>query len=232
MQIVMRSAIILLILIINVQFTGCKKCVQNQRADLQFTQDELKIDPYTGNEILTFIGSSGDTVLIHNGSRFTSHIRVYQYDFETAKLDHDGCQGDYFEVDNHQMMMYDDTLKTFLYIFLNFKYSWTNPSDEMFFELLFGQSKDLFIFFDGRFKFNVDTLLNIQTNNQYYKDSIIAFHPIWESGSNIFYNVYELYGHQPDTRYTPWISIAYYSIKEGLLGFKTTNGATWHIQKE
>jgi len=151
--------------------------------------------------------------------------------FETAKLDHDGCQGDYFEIDQDQMMMYDDTLKTHLYIFLNFQYSWSNPSNETVFTLMFGESKQLYIYFHGSFKFYVDTLLNIKTTSQYYKDSIIAFHPVWESGSNVFNNVYELYCHQPDHRYTPWISTAYYSIKEGLLGFKTTSGITWNLKK-
>jgi hypothetical protein len=228
----MRTVILLLIIIIiSLPFSGCKKCVQNQIADLKFTQDELKIDPYTGNELLTFIGSSGDTVLFHNGSRLNSHLRIYQYDYETAKLDHDGCQGDYFEIDQDQMMMYDDTLETHLYIFLNFQYSWSSPSNEKIFKLSFGQSKQLFIYFNGSFKFNVDTLLNITMTSQYYKDSIIAFHPIWKSGPNTFNNVYELYSHQPDNRYTPWISIAYYSINEGLLGFKTTSGITWNLKK-
>ena len=114
----MKTIVLLLILIIcSLLFFGCKKCVQTQIAYLKFTQDELKIDPYSGKEHLRFIGSSGDTVVFQNGSRFNSHLVVYKDDYETAKLDHNGCQGDYYGKDQDAMMMYDSALKSNLYCF-------------------------------------------------------------------------------------------------------------------
>jgi hypothetical protein len=226
----MRTICLLLIFIIILSLSGCKKCVQNKIADLRFSKEELKVDPYSSNEHLTFIGSSGDTVVFQNGFRLNNHRRVYKYDSETAKVDHDGCAGDYFDIDEEKMMMADSTLKTNLFIFLDFLYSWSNPSDEKTFHLSFGYGKQPLIYFDGIYKFNADTLLNMKASNPKY-DSIVAFHPIWESGSNIFYDVYELFNYNSDVGNTPRISTAYYSIKEGLLGFKTTSGTTWNIKK-
>ena len=220
-----------LFVIVSLSFSSCKKCVQNKVIDLKFTQDELRIDPYSGNERLVFIGSTGDSVLFHNGSRLNNHNVIYQYSYETAKVDNNGCQGDYFGADDDQMMMFDDTLKSNLYIFLNFLYSLEIPTSDKLFELAFGYNKQPLYYFEGKFKFNVDTLMNIKTTNLYYKDSIVAFHPTWKPGPNLFFNVYELYSHKPDPRETEWISTAYYSIKEGLVGFKTTFGTTWYLKK-
>ena len=89
----------LLILLLLILFSSCYKCEQQQTATLRFTNDELKINPYSGNELLIFKDINGDSIAFPKGVRDTRNMRIYQYDYEAAKFDHHGCQGDYFDSD-------------------------------------------------------------------------------------------------------------------------------------
>ncbi len=221
----------LLFLVLIIWISSCNRCDQHQVANFQFTKDELKINPYSGDELLIFKDFNGDTISFPRGVRYTKYMRFYQYDYETAKLDHHGCQGVYFDADINYMSKYNEGLARSFDINLYFRYSLNNPTSDKAFELFIFITAQPHLSFHGYYYFKVDTLLNIKTNDQYNKDSIVGYHPQWTSGTKIFYNVYELYCHKGDPRDTAWISTAYYSITEGLVGFRTTFGKSWYLDK-
>jgi hypothetical protein len=214
-------------------FTRCQKCVQNEIGYLKFTQDELRINPYTAEEVLIFIDQNGDSVIFPAGVRKTEVREVHKYDYETAKLDHHGCQGDYFFADNNFMEKNDPKFPSSLSITLNFRYTIDKPNSDKAFTMFFFIETPKVYGFMGDYNFMLDTLLNYKTRytTQFYKDSVAAFHSILTLGPKTFFKVYELYCHNPDYRDTAWISTAYYSIKDGLVGFKTSFGETWHLDK-
>jgi hypothetical protein len=217
-------------------FTGCHKkeeCIQNKMADLQLTEDDLKINPYSGNEILIFKSSGGDTIYFSSGHRKTESYVTYEIDFETARIDHDGCQGDYFQSQFNWMQKYDSSSNSCLEINLSFRYSIPEPRTDKAFSLFFWIKDSKLIFFRGLYSFQAGVILNDSTRSQYplYRDSIVSYHPIISLGPRQFNNVYELYCNNPDDRDTAWISTAYYNLIDGLVGFKTTYGKVWYLNK-
>jgi hypothetical protein len=200
-------------------------------ANLKFTQAELKINPYTGGEILTFKSADGSIIYFPKGGRKTEVQEFHKYDYETAKLDHKGCQGDYYFSDYNWMVKGDSTSKSALVINLFFRYRLTQPTSEKGFELHFEIYVPELLTFWGGYNFDVDSIMNYKINNSshLYQDSIHNFFSTFELDSKIFHNVYELYCHNPDSRDTSWISTAYYSVNDGLVGFRTTYGKIWYL---
>ena len=214
--------------------SGChKQCIQNQIANLQFSEEDLKINPYTGKEILIFKTSDGNFVNFPAGIRKTEFHTIYEFDTESAYLRHDGCQGDYFQAMSNWMQKSDSFSDSWLSIKLNFRYSLNEPRMDKAFQLYFWILDSQLLCFGGNYSFNAGILLNDSTrsSNPIYRDSIVSYHPMILLGSKEFYNVYELYSSNPDHRDTAWISTAYYNLNYGLVGFKTTYGKAWSLDK-
>ena len=210
-------------------FSSCRKCVQHQIADLKFTPKDLSINPYTGNEILIFKNLNGDSIVLSKGVRKLERYTRYQYDNETAKLDHHGCQGDYFTADEDRSGFNtnpDDSITSFL-INLNYLYTLDNPNSDKIIWLLFHQGNNNSGFW-GNFRFNDDSLFNYPAKI----DSIVAFHNQINIGPKSFTNVYELYGHNEDTRNPEWFSTAFYSVTDGFCGVKSNFGQIWYLFKK
>ena len=214
-------------------FSQCKRCEPNQVGSFTFTQDELRINPYSGNEILIFKELNGYTIYFPPGVRKTENWRGYEYDYETAKIYHNGCQGDFYDSQNDWMEKIDSSDKSRFDITLQFRYTMNKPSYDKGFMMYFWIKVPKLYCFLGHFNFEVDTLLNYKnkSSSSYSSDSVVAFHTTWEVGPKVFNNVYELFCKNPDSRDTAWISTAYYCLKEGLVGFKTTFGRTWYLNE-
>jgi hypothetical protein len=213
--------------------SGCYKCDQQLVATLKFTPEELRINPYSCTEVLHFKSIDGQTVYFPKGVRQTECREIHKYDYETAKLDYHGCQGDYYITDYNWMVKTDSLSNSRFDINLSFRFTLDKPTSDMGFDLYFWIKVPESLCFWGFYNFTSDSILNYYNNysNLDYKDSIVTFHPTFELGPTIFYNIYELYCHNPDHRDTTWISTAYYSIKDGLVGFKTNFGKTWYLEK-
>jgi hypothetical protein len=208
--------------------SGCENCEQHQVADLKFTWDDLRINPYDGHESLTFTTKGGDSVVFPKGERKTEQSTNYQIDYETAKNYHNGCQGDYYISDFNWMVKHTTESNSRLDINLGFRYSFKDPADDKAFNLYFWIKAPQLLCFSGEYNFKEDTLLNYKGfSYASAKDSIVTFHPVWTPGSKVFQDVYELYCHNPDTRDSAWISTAFYSVEKGLVGFRTTYGKEW-----
>jgi hypothetical protein len=207
--------------------TSCYKCAQNQTANLSFTPNDLRINPYTGFETLIFKNLYGDSIVFSHGKRETEQYTQYQYDYETAKLDHHGCQGDYFTAQKNWTVFQTNSVEngSNLDINLYFIYTLYNPASGKMINLFFFHGKDN-SGFDGDFLFDNDTLYNYNINH----DSIVAYHNVLTLGPKQYTNVYELYCHNGDPRNQEWFSIAYYSMKTGFCGFRSNFGAVWYLE--
>jgi hypothetical protein len=214
--------------------TSCHKpCTQAQVADLRLTANDLKINPYSGEEILIYKTLNEDSVYFPSGVRKTESHVSYTYDSESAKLDHDGCQGNYFQAQDNWMIKNDSLSDSRLDITLGFRYTLREPKTDKGFGLYFWIMGPQLLCFWGSYNFQEGALLNYTTasTNPSYRDSIVSYNPVISIGPKEFYNVYELYCQNPDDRDTAWISIAYYNLTDGLVGFKTTYGKTWYLDK-
>jgi hypothetical protein len=222
---------VVLLVTIWVLCTNCnKKCVETQIAVLKFTQNELSINPYDGAEILTFKNSDGDSIVFPKGTRKTEVQVITKISSGDAMEYHNGCTGDYFNKDYNWMEKINEDYHSRFDINLKFLYSFEHPIMDKEIELFFYSwvnSQPGGDGFDGFYKFKVDTIYN----ELYPGDSIVSYYNVLAIGPKAFNNVYELCCENPDTRNKEWFSIAYYTIKEGLVGFKTNFGQTWYLDK-
>ena len=230
----MRQTIFyIILLLLGFSLTNCYKCEQNQVANLKFTQDELKINPYTGNEVLIFKNSNADSIVLPKGYRDSEISEIYKYDYETAKLDHHGCQGDYYYRETNYFSTQQNNPEAGLTIDLYFLYQLSNPTSEKLFDMFIYTKNTTFCGFSGRYQFNVDTLKNYSVYSTIPDhDSIAAFHSLFVINNKVYTNVYELHCQNKDTRFPEYYSLAYYSIKDGLVGFKTNYGTTWYLDSK
>jgi hypothetical protein len=223
-------ALLLVLLIL----AACNKpCNQHQVAELRFTPEDLTINPYKGDEVLVFKSPAGGSVYFPAGQRKTENEIFYEYDTESAKIDHDGCQGDYYTTQYDWMVKSAVGIESRLDINLNFHYTMEKPRKGTGFTLYFWIKDPGLLCFWANYDFKPGILMNdsIWTRYPGYTDSIVALHPVLHLGPREFSDVYELYGHNPDHRDTAWICTAYYSIAQGLVGFKTTGGKTWYLDQ-
>ena len=208
-----------------------KPCVENQIAVFKLTPEELKINPYMGNEILTYKNFKGDSIVFPQGDRKTYVEEVHKISPSDAKEYYNGCEGDYFDKDRNMMKKFTENFQTRFDINLFSLYTFDNPTNNKEFELNFYadvNSQPDGDWFNGHFLFKVDTIFN----RAGLGDSIVSYHSMFSIGPKTFFNVYELFCVNPDDRNNEWFSIAYYSIKTGLVGFKTNNGITWYLDKD
>jgi len=210
--------------------SNCKKsCEQNQVVDLKFSQEDLKINSYSGNEVLIFKNLSGDSLAFNKGMRYHEPYIRYKIDYEEAKLYHNGCQGDYFNAEQNETIFwalaYDSTTK--LSITLSFLYSFDNPTYKKSINLFFFHARDKSAF-DASFEFRNGSLYNLAGKS----DSIVTYHNQLTLGTKTFSGVYELYCPNGDPRNPEWFRIAYYSITEGYLGFLSNLGQLWYLERE
>jgi len=216
---------ILLLLVIS----SCNKCVQHEIATLKFSQNDLSINPYSGNEILIFKNLNNDSIVLAKASRGTEGYTRYQIDYEEAKEYHHNCQGDYFTSETNWTefgTIPDDSI-TSVRINLDFNYTLNNPTSDKNIWLFFYHGNDNSGFW-GNYKFNNDSIINYSKKT----DSIVAYHTQINIGPKVFNNVYELYAHNEDDRNQEWFSIAYYSIKEGFCGVKSNFGKVWYLDRK
>ena len=220
----------LCVCILSLVFFSCKKkCEQNQIVDLKFTQNDLIINPYSGDEVLIFKNLAGDSLTFNNGRRYNDRYTEYQIGYEEAKLYNSGCQGDFFNADKNVTIFWriPHDSETNLSITLYFLYSFKNPTLKTSINLFFFHGRDI-TGFDATFEFRKDSLFNFPGK----PDSIVAYHDQIMIGTKTFYRVYELSCQNGDLRNLEWFKIAYYSITEGYLGFLSNLGQLWYLDRK
>lgn len=214
-------------------FISCRKeeCHPTQLADLRFTEIDLKMDPYTGSDSLTFISETGSGFSLTEFYRERKRDANYEIDYEEAKIYHDGCRGDFFYSEYDWMSKYDSLSDSRLVIQLFFNNILEHPGVYKYLNLFFYTHDPKLICFDARFIFSNDTIYNFPDPHYVIRDSVRAFHQEIAILGKSFSNVYELSCSNPDHRDTAWISTAYYSVAKGLVGFKTTYGKRWVLSE-
>jgi hypothetical protein len=218
--IIMKQLIFFLFSLSAILFISCQnKCQNSQVADLKFSDEELKINPYTGKERLTYFSSANDTIVFQEGDR-SSMSQKYLTDPNSPES---ACRNNYYYGEVNYM--YKNSENSFFTITLSYKYTdfYKNDLKKVF--LLNIGIKKLDASFYGSFTFGQDTLMN---GTSISSDSIVDFQMTKVIGPNTFYEVYELQGQKEGPKDTAWISIVFYSIKQGLVGFQTNNGNVFY----
>ena len=216
----MKQLLFFLFFLSAILFISCQnKCQNSQVADLKFSDEELKINPYTGKERLTYSSSANDNIVFPEGDRYS----IEQKYFTDPNSPESACKNNYYYGETNSM--YKNDGNSVFNIILIYNYTDFYRSD-------LRKRFDLYIFirklnasFNGSFIFGQDTLMRDISNNY---DSIVDFQMTKVIGPRTFDKVYELYAHNEGAKDTAWIPTVFYSIKQGLVGFKTNNGNIYY----
>lgn len=203
--------------LILLSFSNCKKCEENKLATLTFTTEELSIDPYSGNERLTFKSLSDDSIVFPQGHRNAEIIEPSKF-----PAGDNSCRGDYVSEDLNWLQKYNNEARLDIKLF--FDYSFDNGTSEKEFELYFYSQLNI-AGFDAFYYFNANSISTINSSN----GSITGYYQSIDLGPKSFQYVYELSCPNNDPNHKEGFSSAYYSIKEGLVGFKTNKGKLWYL---
>ncbi len=204
-------------------FISCRdKCDSDYLGEVAFTEEDLKIVPYNGTETLVFTDSLGNTMSF-TGQGYYSDYKTLHYENPTSY----DCLGNYFYSQfyriqfNHMLSDYNISFSLSMNggspFFKNIKntiYFWIEYKED---------SK--YWHFDKGFYFNHNNIYQgIDTLDKkiLFKDSLII-------GSNNIHSVYQL--EQTKDPYPSLnIQYLYYTIKEGIVGFKTKEGHLWYLK--
>ena len=207
-------------------FTSCNKCHENELQSVNFTQEELKMIPYKGNETLVF-KSATEPSLNYYGTQRTTQSGIDYEDLKYTEETH--CKGTYYYTQSSWIEFRaasgDYDIITEMYF--------TNLFDSGFIKGIFILGLDLNIDsirnFSGQYVFKSDSLYNGK-----YTDGlgtiIKGFYPSIQLGQKLFYNVYEMDGDYGSPNITEWISSVYYCFSDGLVGFRTNKGKLWYLE--
>jgi len=198
-------------------------CQSNLLGSVRFTQEDLNIIPYKGSEQLVYIASSGNQI-IFNGANRISHYGAEGYQYVEFPKSDDYCPGNYYYTETNAMDFHGTTSGSWL----NFDMAMTNP-------FIGPIQKHLGI------SLTVRDSVNWVFSDIYRFDSLQLFTydppygtiPVNDSvliGSKIFYKVYVLQSGKKKDSSVGYLQTVYYSLTEGVLGFRNEPGETWCLQ--
>jgi len=202
-----------LMLLCSLTFVQCKRCHDKFIGELDFTPTDLNIVPYNGAVKLIFKDSLGDSIIYQGTGRHSDIINPYHETYHD-----DPCFGDYYTYEQNYTDFYSNGSDGEIRIYLTryFKTAFSSPEGKSF-DLSISYNKSGSYFFNSSFYFDDLKLSEFRDN------TIMAINDTLQLGPKTFYSVYTL-----DDGYTN-LNIAYYSVSEGLVGFKSNDGHLWYL---
>ena len=195
------------ILLFLVLYSCCReKCIET----ISFSESELAVNPYNGNETITFIDSTGNTMIFGDGYRRTSQNKISQCD--------GGCC-DYYYLESPNLTVFtssfdNSSLQICIYRSFN-QYTGTRGDAEISIKWINETSHDA----SSRFYvLPINTMKSDAISQSFFYDSLSLL-------NRTYYNVYALPGNTIDTNSLHGKTL-YYTTSEGIVGMKLSNGTT------
>jgi hypothetical protein len=191
-----------------VSLTDCnKKCKNQFQGNLSFTVDELKIVPYSNQTNLIFINTLNDTINITTTTSSTKQDEIT----ELADYRNSDCLK-YYHCQNFGFVL-KDSLNAFE-INIALQYA------------LYPPEKALYI----KVELPVKDSISHFSNFIYLKNDSIQgpYYPTLTLGSRTFSYVHEFLTMDINP-VSDYLEFVYYTVKQGIVGFKSHNGKTWYL---
>jgi hypothetical protein len=218
---------LILLYIILIDNSCQKKCEKENIGNVTFTSNDLKIEPYTGNETLMFLDSLKDTII------YVPEIGLQasgKYDYMSGYTsqnpnDNNQCTGNYYysEVTGTHFSGKDPS-NFGIWFDLRFSGSLFNKNLKKIIDIVVGYKDYNDWFFDQTYYFDG---LNLQQPTE-PNNSSLSFKDSLKIGPKKFHSVYILKQIQDPYKLAN-LQYVYYTIKEGIVGFKTKDGHTWYL---
>jgi len=202
------------ILLIFILSSCCKSSLIDT---IRFSESDLQVNPYTGNETLEFIDDNNNIITYNNGYR-----RINQEEVEEC----DGGCCDYYLVERFDNTFFESTyMESNLQVIINNpfdKYRGTSATPSMYFAWDYYEIKP-YVTSTNFGSLPVDSMKQAAIEEEIFKDSLIL-------RDNKYYNIYTLPGRctYEDRLYGDTL---FFSESEGIIGIRFTDGNLWTIKK-
>ena len=220
-----KTILVAIVLVFTFAFVQCKKkeCVTENLGEIHFTQNELNIVPYNGTETLIFKDSINDSIIFTGKMRYSDSFNIWEFpnDYE--------CLGKYYNTEsNYTKFEGVNSTKIYIYLYMG------SPFLQDFIKKM---NIEIFInsdtcYFYGTLAFNPTNIFNTipAENNLPANAYVLAFNSSLSIGPNIFNNVYTLKQIDPPHLPSKNLQYVYYTISDGVVGFKTEEGHLWYLE--
>jgi hypothetical protein len=218
------SILLLSFLVTQILISCQKNCQSNLLGSVRFSQTDLNIIPYKGNEQFIYVASSGHQI-IFNGANRISHYGAEGDEYVEFPKSDDYCPGNYYYTETNHLGFYGTVSGSWI----NFDMVMTNPFSnpiKKYLGISITVLDSIYWVFANGYRF--DSLKLYNENPPYgvipVNDSVLI-------GSKIFYNVRVLVSEE--NLHSPTVSnlkTVFYSLSEGVLGFQNELGETWCLQ--
>ena len=217
-------AILLLSLLIIQLLTSCQKSCQSVLlASFRFSQEDLDIVPYEGHDTLVFVSSAGHTITFKAYGRI-AHFGQQGYEYVEFPRSDDYCPGNYYYTEENRMEFYGSVSGSWL----NFYQQMSNPFAPPVIKYL-GISMTVrdSIYWSFSSSYRFDSLKLYEDKPPY---PIIPVHDNVLIGSQVYHQVYVLPSRYTSHVPTGNLDTLYYSLTEGVLGFRNEYGVIWQLK--
>ena len=238
---IMRNLILISVLItFNILLlSSCKKCVQNNLGNVTFNPTDLKLIPYKGTETLTFKDSLGNTLIFTGQGRKTDNYQQQWFQCPNGDCPGAGgesCTGNYFSTEGDWTEFINRNSQYFFRQQIGLSMDRGNPFHQNIKKLFtidfsYNDNSINWEFYAVSFYFN-DTLINqpydATISKFSYKNNLTI-------GSKKFNSVYilEQFTIPSSTTNDPQkygnLQYVFYTIKDGIVGFKEKDSKTWYL---
>ena len=199
---------------------GCKRCVTRELPSLYFYPSETEVVPYHAGDTLRFRCLESGRISGFRVLPVQTGMDRYE-EGDPHDLYTSGCIGQYYYSESVNTPLDDGT--SFLKLSMDNVFTSTGPIKK--FVIQFRITSDTVpLWFSGSYQVGPDTLI---TGN----DPVSAYFAVLTMGNRNFYHVYELKGERLGNSYD-YLSTAYYTLDEGLVGFVTCRRHTWYLYEE
>lgn len=220
--------LLLSLLICVAALCSCKKKDNNSSPSclgtIKFSSPDLGILPYPTKDPLVFKSNQGDSIIFNFRGRESSMKTVWKY-----PLNPSGYQGDYYscEANSTGFISENSDVLTFQLYFSN---PFTQPTILKYISMDLAVENSGTCSFAAVFRFDGGTLYTYLPDSSFHSGGYIkAVDDSLKLGPVYYKNVYELVA--PDFTYycQSWFTRVYYTIKEGVVGFRKSTGKTWYL---
>jgi len=209
-------------------FIQCHKgCESKYLGELKFSPTDLAIVPYNGTEHLIFRDSLGDSICYDSTS-----IRSSQYYYRINDFSNDKCPGNFYNCELNYTDFVGYNYFTNISTDVHFNPFSTNMKKYIYISICYLKTQKWY--FEGYFNFDNLKLYDITVSDIYTSGALAPFASISSFNDSLivgprkFYDVYKLKQIiKPDKIGN--IQFVYYTISNGIVGFKTEEGHMWYL---
>jgi len=219
-----KLALLLFLLLCLFVFIQCKKeCQSKKVGDIRFTQTDLSIVPFNGNENIVFIDSISDSI------SYKGTIRKSDYNFYKIYENHveseEDCPGDWYNIENNYTRFAGEINDFDMWFDLNIGGDAFFGSIKKFIFVRVHFIKDYQEWYFGcRYAFDDLKLYDLSPTD----NILLTYNDSLNIGPEKFYNVYTFNQiDKPSSKEN--LQFVYYTVSEGVIGFKTDSGHLWYL---